>query len=88
MQGVPFTCQSDKRGLLSYGVDTPAANGWTGRTNSSWRLHVTGQLALAILQVQQAETSPEKAMRFIEAKLYANGICTNNWTALAEENSC
>ena len=87
VQGVPFTCQLGKTGMLSYGIDPPVENGPVGKIDGSWRMNVTGHLALAILQARQEIHAPEKILRFIEAKLWATGICMQNWSALNEDEN-
>lgn len=56
-QGVPFTAPLGDDGLLSWGMDPPAAaqsHAWAER--ESWRLWVTNRLATAILAASVAPT--------------------------------
>jgi hypothetical protein len=86
VQGVPFTCQLDQRGMLSWGVDPPAEEVLQSVEDGSWRTRVTEQLALAILQAKKGELTFPSAVPFLKAKLLAAGINPFDWTAIEEQN--
>ena len=82
-QGVPFTKQLDKRGMLSWGVDPPQQDDAISNSGESWRFKVTNELAIAIIQAREEGLNLERAIPFIRAKLSLAGINTNDWTPLA-----
>ena len=62
-QGVPFTSEIGGDGLLSWGMDPPAAErgAWGGR--ESWRLWLTHRLARALLAARGAASPGALALR-------------------------
>lgn len=84
--GVPFTAGISGDGLLSWGVDPPAAErspllgGW-----ESWRLWLTNRLAVALLAARAAPaaaqgiTAPEP-WRFALDRVRLEGVDTETWT--------
>ena len=82
VHGVPFTCQLDQRGLLSWGTDPPADEVLATVEDGSWRTWVTEQLALAILQAKEGYQSFTAAVPFLQAKMLVAGIKMDNWTAI------
>lgn len=82
VQGVPFTCQIDKTGLLSWGVDPPESDVLEAIEGGSWRTKITDQLAIAILQAQTERLSMSQTIDFIQAKLAATGINVTDWTPM------
>ena len=78
-QGVPFTKQLDKKGLLSCGVDPLKQDILKSVDGGSWRIKVTDQLASAIIQAQTDKLNLDDSIEFIRAKLFAGGIDAVNW---------
>jgi hypothetical protein len=78
-QGVPFTSEIGGDGLLSWGMDPPAARSWNGR--ESWRLWLTHRLARALLSARGA-AAPEP-WRFALERLRLEGVDTASWTPAA-----
>lgn len=92
VQGVPFTAAAGGDGLLSWGVDPPAAVQsplWQGR--ESWRFWLTNRLARALLAAGRAvelEAGPEaepaaggvEPWRFALARLRLEGVDVATWT--------
>ena len=85
-QGVPFTSQLDKTGLLSWGSDPPESDVLTLIEGGSWRTKVTDQLALAIIRAKADRLDRQQAIHFIQAKLSAAGINTVDWTPMNQSN--
>jgi hypothetical protein len=81
-QGVAFTAQIDETGILSWGVDPPVTDILSTIEAGSWRLKVTDQLALAIVQAQADQLSFGESVQFIQAKLLSVGINTEDWTSV------
>jgi len=81
-QGVPFTSQIDEQGILSWGVDPADTDVLSTIEAGSWRLKVTDQLALVILQAQKDKLNLQRSIQFIKAKLLSVGINTENWTSV------
>ena len=82
VHGVPFTCQLDQKGMLSWGTDPPASEVLEAVEDGSWRTFVTEQLALAILQAKREHLSFASAVPFLQAKMQVTGIQMDNWTAI------
>lgn len=87
-QGVPFTAAAGEDGLLSWGMDPPAAAQsplWQGR--ESWRFWLTNRLARALLAARGAAdpTAPAAAepWRFALARLRLEGVDVATWTPAA-----
>jgi hypothetical protein len=80
-QGVPFTSEIGGDGLLSWGMDPPAAErtAWGGR--ESWRLWLTHRLARALLAARGAEGL--EPWRFALERLRLEGVDTDSWTPAA-----
>ncbi len=81
-QGVPFTAQTDKKGLLSQGVDPYPVNFPEGIEPSSWRTILTDELALAIIQSKTGNMNWNESIAFIRAKLLSAGIDINSWSSV------
>ena len=82
-QGVPFTAGVDEDGLLSWGMDPPAAAQsplWGGR--ESWRFWLTNRLARALLAARAAGSAaaPAEPWRFALARLRLEGVDVASWT--------
>lgn len=78
-QGVPFTAQLDETGLLSWGIDPPAADVIDGLEGGSWRAHITEKLAAAVLQAKAAQLSKTEAYQFVVHKLFLEKIDPFTW---------
>jgi hypothetical protein len=92
VQGVPFTAEISADGLVSWGVDPPAArSAW--QRSESWRQRLTFRLARAIVAARaelaghaQEPGRVEEATRRLEpwefalARLRLDGIDTETWT--------
>ena len=76
-QGVPFTSEIGGGGLLSWGVDPPAAQ-WSGR--ESWRLWLTHRLAVALLSGKSSAAPGVEPWRFALERLRLEGVDTDSWT--------
>jgi hypothetical protein len=81
-QGVAFTAQIDETGILSWGVDPALTDVLSTIEAGSWRLKVTDQLALVIMQAQADQLSLPESIHFIKAKLLSVGINTEDWTSV------
>jgi hypothetical protein len=80
-QGVPFTSEIGGDGLLSWGVDPPAAERGAGGGRESWRLWLTHRLARALLSARAAAT-PEP-WKFALERVRLEGVDTESWTPAA-----
>ena len=86
-QGVPFTAQIDESGLLSWGLDPPDTDVLSQIEAGSWRMKVTDQLALAIIQSRNENLPIEESIAFIRAKLLSVGINIMDWTVVEPVNA-
>jgi hypothetical protein len=82
VQGVPFTCQLDDKGLLSWGIDPPKKDVLPSVEAGSWRTYLADQLSLAVVQAQTEFSDWKEALPFIRAKLQTAGIDMTNWTRI------
>ncbi|MFL6262430.1 MAG: hypothetical protein ACJ76Y_22250 [Thermoanaerobaculia bacterium] len=87
-QGVPFTSEIAGDGLLSWGMDPPAAerDPWGGR--ESWRLWLTHRLARALLAARNVgENAGEEIepWRWAVERLRLEGIDPDTWTPAASQ---
>lgn len=85
-QGVPFTAEIAGDGVLSWGVDPPAAErspllgGW-----ESWRLWLTNRLAVALLAARAEQAAAPgitaaEPWRFALDRVRLEGVDTETWT--------
>jgi hypothetical protein len=85
-QGVPFTASLDDSGLLSWGVDPPAADRvlrW--RDAESWRFWIAQRLGGALAVAKRARTaSAVEPWRFALERLRRQGLDVETWTPSAE----
>ncbi len=79
VQGVPFSSQLDKNGLLSYGIDPPVSEVLDAIEGGSWRTTITDKLALAILHTKRDGLSWQQSLDFIKAFLISDSIDPNKW---------
>lgn len=75
-QGVPFTKQLDKNGLISFGIDHAFLKFKKGY---SWRTWVTAVLAKTILQAKAEHLNREDFFDYINARLFTERIDAGNW---------
>lgn len=78
-QGVPFTSGIGSDGLLSWGVDPPAAE-WVTSGASSWRLWLARRLAQAILAARSSPAAGVEPWSFALERLRLEGVDTATWT--------
>lgn len=81
-QGVPFSAQLDKDGILSHGVDPWLIDFPERKDNTSWRVIVSNELATAIALSKAAELSWELSIGFLKAKLFSAGIDMDQWRSV------
>jgi hypothetical protein len=79
-QGVPFTSQLDKNGLLSWGVDPPRENVLINIEGGSWRAQVAEKIAIAISQANVGNISKHASFDFVLNKISLQGIDPLSWT--------
>lgn len=80
VHGVPFSAPAGGSGLLSWGLDPPAARrllSW--RPRSSWRSWVVDRLAAAMVEARE-ERPQAPAWRSALARLELEGVDTASWT--------
>jgi hypothetical protein len=82
VQGVPFTAEIGGDGLLSWGMDPPAAEARFLGGAPSWRSWLCRRLARALLDAETAPAGPPAAepWRFALERLRVEGIDTGSWT--------
>lgn len=68
--GVPFTCQMDESGLLSWGMDPPDG----GNTQRSWRVWLAERLARAMI-----EAPPEERVAAALKRAESLGVDSVSW---------
>jgi hypothetical protein len=77
--GVPFTAAIDGDGLLSWGVDPPAAaRPLSWQPQQSWRSWISLALAGALLEARQGGADVPPA-RFAVQRLGLEGVDTERW---------
>jgi len=79
-QGVPFTAQLDKKGLLSWGVDPPGADVLENFEGGSWRARLTDKLAAAITNAKAAGLQRQDILPYALHKIGLEGLDTGTWT--------
>ncbi len=79
-QGVPFTASIDPTGLLSWGTDPPTEkHSSTYLERESWRLWVTNQLAVALLEARSSE-GDLIPWQFALERLRLQGVEIETWS--------
>jgi hypothetical protein len=78
-QPVPFTCQLDSLGVLSWGVDPPKDVSRLPWEGASWRVWVTMRLALALVDAQRAN-SALPAWQYAFNRVRLDGIDPVTWS--------
>lgn len=82
VQGVPFTADLRRDGLISWGMDPHYLPALEGRERRSWRLWVTDRLATALIQARKATTQRLEPWQFARERLGLYGIDSDTWTPL------
>ena len=85
-QGVPFSCQLDEKGLLSWGMDPPGKSSNNDPNGSSWRYRISYQLAVAIIEAKNEGLTLSECLSFLKYKLEKIGVNMKNWSPLQENN--
>ncbi len=78
--GVPFTCDLQGDGLLSWGMDPPRRTQvlpWQER--QSWRLWVVNRLAIALLAAKVQASANTEPWKFAIDRVRLDGVETNTW---------
>jgi len=83
-QGVPFSCQLDEKGLLSWGMDPPGKSSNNNPDGSSWRYRISYQLAVAIIEAKNEGLTLSECLPFLKYKLENIGVDMKNWSPLQE----
>jgi len=79
-QGVPFTAEVGGAGLVSWGVDPPAAErSALGGSRESWRVWVAQRLAWSLLAARRAEERGLEPWRFALERVRLEGVDTETW---------
>lgn len=73
-QGVPFTASVGDDGVLSWGIDPPAASSADAMQRQSWRFHIAGRLAAALVGASATSGAELSPSRFALARLQLDGI--------------
>jgi hypothetical protein len=80
VHGVPFSCQLDSVGLLSWGVDPEEAAIKGDGVPSSWRRRVAARLAA--LFVEARNVSGTNVSNYALERLGAEGVDVRSWTVV------
>ncbi len=75
-QGVPFTAQIAKNGVLSWGVDPPSDN---NRSDQSWRSWITIQLSNALITAKRVKNLNIEPWEYALNRLQLEGVDTDTW---------
>jgi hypothetical protein len=79
-QGVPFTAEISRNGLLSWGIDPPAdQKSVMSPLNESWRVWITHRLALTLVSASKNALRTVEPWRFALERLQLDGIDTETW---------
>lgn len=76
-QGVPFTSQLDKIGLLSWGIDPTRSDTRVGE--NSWRQWICNLLAAAIVEAKLHKSDTVKPWQYALVKSWLSGVDTRTW---------
>jgi hypothetical protein len=79
VHGVPFTCEIGLDGLLSWGLDPPAAPQGASALVDSWRTWVCARLAEGLVQAHRAGIAGPPARDAAVRRARAAGIDTATW---------
>jgi hypothetical protein len=82
-QGVPFTADLCRDGLISWGIDPHQPPVETGHDYVSWRRFITRRLAGALLDARDAPRAGLEPWRFALERIRLEGIDTDTWTPLS-----
>jgi hypothetical protein len=83
VQGVPFTADLCRNGLISWGMDPHQEKVLDWQESTSWRLWITNRLASALLTAKSARDTSMEPWRFALERLHLEGIDTDTWTPMA-----
>ena len=81
VQGVPFTAEVTRDGLLSWGVDPPAE--YRSPRAGSWRLWVVDRLAKYLRAARAASTGSVEPWRYALDRLSVAGVDTGTWVPVS-----
>jgi hypothetical protein len=82
-QGVPFTADLCRDGLVSWGMDPHPLPTLVGHDNVSWRRWITHRLASALLDARDVARAGVEPWRFALQRVRQEGIDTDTWTPVA-----
>jgi len=82
-QGVPFTADLCRDGLVSWGMDPHQPRVLAGHEYVSWRRWITNRLASALLDARDMPHSGVEPWRFALQRVRQEGIDTGTWTPLS-----
>jgi hypothetical protein len=80
VHGVPFSCQLDATGLLSWGVDPIASARASDGAANSWRRWVAGRLAS--LFAEGRKLASDDVSEYALDRLSAEGVDVRRWILL------
>lgn len=80
--GVPFTAALDDKGLISWGIDPPAAEVIQQLEGGSWRAGVAEKISSAIIQAKSNSLDKKGSFDFVYQKMLTEGINPLTWTPL------
>ena len=78
-QGVPFTAEIARDGLLSWGADPPTRAAANGTGGMSWRMWVTHRLAEYLTTTGNSDCGELEPWEFALRRLRLSGIDTDTW---------
>jgi hypothetical protein len=82
-QGVPFTADLRRDGLISWAIDPHQPPAAAGHDYVSWRRWVTRRLAGALLDARDGARAGLEPWRFALQRVRLEGIDTDTWTPLS-----
>jgi hypothetical protein len=82
-QGVPFTADLCRDGLVSWGMDPHQPPVLAGHEYFSWRRWITNRLASALLDARDMPHAGVEPWRFALQRVRQEGIDTGTWTPLS-----
>jgi hypothetical protein len=85
VQGVPFTADLRRDGLISWGMDPRQSPVVKRQERRSWRSWITDRLASALIHARDAARPQVQPWRFAMERLRLEGIDTDTWTPLMSD---